>query len=98
MKRQLTAAVAALVVAAPLSMAQAVNQKWLDEKAADNMSMMEYARKNHERLSKHAVSFNVDPNATPWAARWTYHMPDGSVVSCLRGVLADTFIYECKEF
>jgi hypothetical protein len=74
------------------------NSEWIEAKAEDNMSMMEYAGKNHDRLSAKAVSVSIDPNFSSWAALWTYEMPDGKVVKCTRGMIGNTFMYECKEY
>ena len=76
----------------------AVNSKWLEEKAKDNMSMMDYAQKNHDRLAKAAKRWIVDPDALPRMAEWRYYMPDGTVVSCLRGMVGNTFTYNCREY
>lgn len=74
------------------------NAKWLEERINDNMTMMQYAEKNHERLSKAAKEVVIGPDATPELAEWRYYMPDGRVVSCMRGVEGMIFVYRCREF
>lgn len=88
--------VAAIIIISPLT-SFSRNSKWLDERAKDNMSMMEYAQENHRRLSKQAKSTSIDPDFSSWQSLWTYRMPDGKVIRCTRGILNDIFMYECKE-
>ena len=73
------------------------NQKWLEERTNDNMSMMQYAEENHRKLSSKAKSVSVDPDYSSWQSLWKYKMPDGKVIRCTRGIISDIFMYECKE-
>ncbi|MBE0532382.1 MAG: hypothetical protein IH626_16265 [Rhodospirillales bacterium] len=101
-KRTFTAVAGVLIIVATSAVAEKPiirnGSKWLDAKVADNMSMMDYAEKNHERLRKAARSWNIDPNASPGRAEWRYNMPDGTIVSCLRGMSGYTFVYDCREY
>lgn len=102
MRKSMCAAVAGiLIIVATNAVAEKparTGSKWLDAKIADNMSMMDYADKNHERLSKAARSWTIDPNAVPGKAEWRYYMPDDTIVSCLRGMEGNTFVYRCREY
>ena len=74
------------------------NERWLDAVVSTNMSLMEYAQENHDFLKTQAKSFKIEPNAGDNMAEWRYYMPDGKIISCLRGMYGNNFSYECKEF
>lgn len=83
------------VIRNPPSADELTNQR-MEARAKDNQRMMQYAEHNHEKLAKQAISIRVDPNFSTWSSATHYTMPDGSIVTCMRGMLGDTFMYSCQ--
>jgi hypothetical protein len=72
--------------------------RWLEERAAENAKMREYADKNGKELTAKSSRVQVDPDSVNGMAEYRYYLKNGKIVSCLRGFEADVFIYECKNF
>ena len=73
-------------------------KRWLEDRAAENAKMREYADKNSKELTAKSNRVQVDPNSVNGMAEYRYYLKSGNIVSCLRGFEADVFIYECKNF
>ena len=78
--------------------AESAAEKWLKANEQDNQSMLEYAEQNHKDLLAEGATVTINSNYSDTLAEWRYHMPDGSIISCLRGAQGYTFVYECHEY
>lgn len=72
-------------------------KRWLEERAAENDKMREYAVRNDKELTAKSTRVQVDPDSVNGMAEYRYYLKSGNVVSCLRGFEANVFIYECKN-
>ncbi len=97
MKGLLTALLAMTIGIQATAYAESGFQRWLDANRAENESMIQYAERNHRRLLDAGATHSINPNYTGSLAEWRYYMPDGAVVSCLRGAQGYTFVYECTQ-
>ena len=72
-------------------------QRWLEERAAENAKMKEYADKNDKELRAKSSRVQIDPDSVNGMAEHRYYLRSGKVVSCLQGFEANVFIYECTN-
>jgi hypothetical protein len=73
------------------------NRQLVQERAAENKRMMQYAEANDRELSLKSTQVKIDQDSVNGMAEYRYYLKSGVIVSCLRGYSADVFVYECKE-
>ncbi|MGH8383371.1 hypothetical protein [Pseudomonas sp.] len=73
-------------------------ERWLEERAADNSKMREYADRNDKDLRAKSTRVQVDQSSVNGLAEYRYYLKSGKVVSCLRGFEANVHIYECNNY